>query len=117
MIPTRPDISNAEKEIAENHDRIESAFQKYIHRANDDDDCERRHEFEVIVCHGNVIRYFLCRALQLPPEAWLRMSTFNCSITYLVVAPNGYCSARMMGDVGHLSYDETTFSGFHGFRF
>eukprot|EP00558_Chaetoceros_sp_UNC1202_P007063 CAMPEP_0197243728 /NCGR_PEP_ID=MMETSP1429-20130617/9082_1 /TAXON_ID=49237 /ORGANISM="Chaetoceros sp., Strain UNC1202" /LENGTH=392 /DNA_ID=CAMNT_0042703993 /DNA_START=183 /DNA_END=1358 /DNA_ORIENTATION=- len=28
------------------------------------------HEFEIIVCHANVIRYFLCRALQIPPEAW-----------------------------------------------
>eukprot|EP00814_Leptocylindrus_danicus_P008008 CAMPEP_0116042172 /NCGR_PEP_ID=MMETSP0321-20121206/25524_1 /TAXON_ID=163516 /ORGANISM="Leptocylindrus danicus var. danicus, Strain B650" /LENGTH=239 /DNA_ID=CAMNT_0003522583 /DNA_START=36 /DNA_END=753 /DNA_ORIENTATION=- len=29
-----------------------------------------QHEFEIIVCHGNVIRYMFCRALQLPPEAW-----------------------------------------------
>ncbi len=25
-----------------------------------------------------------CGMLQIPPEAWLRLSTFNCSITYLV---------------------------------
>ena len=24
-----------------------------------------QHEFEIIVCHGNVIRYFFCRALQV----------------------------------------------------
>lgn len=42
-----------------------------------------QHEFEIIVCHANVIRYFFCRALQLPPEAWLRLCTFNCSLTYL----------------------------------
>ena len=37
--------------------------------------------YDVVVCHGNVIRYMALRALQLPPEAWLRLCTFNCSIT------------------------------------
>ena len=27
-----------------------------------------RHEYEVVVCHMNVIRFFVMRALQLPPE-------------------------------------------------
>eukprot|EP00522_Entomoneis_paludosa_P019059 CAMPEP_0172448912 /NCGR_PEP_ID=MMETSP1065-20121228/7799_1 /TAXON_ID=265537 /ORGANISM="Amphiprora paludosa, Strain CCMP125" /LENGTH=430 /DNA_ID=CAMNT_0013200505 /DNA_START=9 /DNA_END=1301 /DNA_ORIENTATION=- len=77
---------------------------------------DHEHEFEVIVGHGNIIRYFFCRALQLPPEAWLRISTFNCSITYLIIYPNGYVSCRMLGDVGHLGYDSTTFSGSHGYN-
>eukprot|EP00797_Seminavis_robusta_P020798 Sro31_g020420.2 (373) ;mRNA; r:126014-127132 len=72
------------------------------------------HEFDIIVCHGNVIRYFLCRALQLPPEAWLRFSVFNCSVSYIMIKPNGYVSCRMIGDIGHLGYKETTFSGAHG---
>ena len=42
-----------------------------------------KYEFEIIVYHTNVIRYFVCRALQLPPEAWLRLCTFNCSLTYI----------------------------------
>jgi len=56
-----------------------------------------RHEFEIIVCHANVIRYFLCRALQIPPEAWLRLCTFNCSLTYLTIRPTGTVSCRMLG--------------------
>jgi serine/threonine-protein phosphatase PGAM5 len=75
-----------------------------------------RHEFEVIVGHGNVIRYFVCRGLQIPPEAWLRFSVFNCSITYLVISPSGYVSVRSLGDTGHLCYEETTFSGSHGYN-
>jgi serine/threonine-protein phosphatase PGAM5 len=78
MIPIRPDVPDAEKEIDDNHVRIETAFRNYIHRADPDDPIE--HEFEVFVGHGNIIRYFFCRALQLPPEAWLRLSIFNCSI-------------------------------------
>jgi len=75
-----------------------------------------QHEFEIIVCHGNVIRYMFCRALQLPPEAWLRLTTFNCSLTYMAVRPTGTVSCRMLGDIGHLGYDHTTFSMHHGFN-
>lgn len=128
MVPVRPDIDAeaARREIAANQDRIEAAFQKYIHRAEPYDDHEmvehsheeehydNPHEFEVIVCHGNVIRYFFCRALQLPPEVWLRFSTFNCSITYIMIQPNGLVSVRSMGDFGHMPYDSLTFSGLHG---
>jgi serine/threonine-protein phosphatase PGAM5 len=130
MVPIRPDIPGATEEIDQNHDRIEEAFQKYFKRDDkngdskvnipfwtrkqDEDDVND--DFEIIVCHGNVIRYLFCRALQLPPEAWLRLCTFNCSITYLVIRPNGMVSARMMGDIGHLDYDESTFSGKHGFK-
>jgi len=115
MVPVRPDIEGVEEEIDAHHDRIEEAFQKYIYRADatreGDDD-----EFEIIVCHGNVIRYFFCRALQLPPEAWLRMSIFNCSLTYLMIRPSGVVSARMLGDIGHLDYEESTFSGNYGLK-
>ena len=75
-----------------------------------------QHEFEIIVCHANVIRYFVCRALQLPPEAWLRLCTFNCSLTYLTIRPTGTVSCRMLGDVGHLPYGMTTFSMHPGFN-
>jgi broad specificity phosphatase PhoE len=36
----------------ENHPRIESAFQKYFHRADYDPESSERHEVEIIVCHG-----------------------------------------------------------------
>eukprot|EP00549_Striatella_unipunctata_P009754 CAMPEP_0118688216 /NCGR_PEP_ID=MMETSP0800-20121206/8799_1 /TAXON_ID=210618 ORGANISM="Striatella unipunctata, Strain CCMP2910" /NCGR_SAMPLE_ID=MMETSP0800 /ASSEMBLY_ACC=CAM_ASM_000638 /LENGTH=249 /DNA_ID=CAMNT_0006585455 /DNA_START=12 /DNA_END=758 /DNA_ORIENTATION=+ len=71
IIPVRHDI-DAVSLMDESHDRIEEAFQEYFRRAipgeeiNDGDE----HVFDIIVCHGNVIRYFFCRALQLPPEAW-----------------------------------------------
>lgn len=119
IIPTRPEL-NIQQNLNKNRKRIEAAFQKYIFRntekhMEDHPKSSERHEFEVIVCHGNVIRYFFCRALQLPPEAWLRMSTYNCSLTYLLIKPNGRVSARMMGDIGHLPYYKTTFSMHHGF--
>lgn len=125
IIPHRPDVGTPEeleKEINENHDRIEEAFQKYFYRIVPpptdmlSSPSVADHEFEVIVCHANVIRYFVMRALQLPPEAWLRLSLFNCSITYLIVQPNGYVTARLIGDTGHIPYEETSFSGSFGYN-
>jgi serine/threonine-protein phosphatase PGAM5 len=77
---------------------------------------ESLHEFEIIVGHANAIRYFFCRALQLPPEAWLRLCIFNCSLTYLTIRPTGTVSCRMLGDIGHLPYDHSSFSMHHGFN-
>ena len=83
----------------------------------DEDELEpHQHEFEIIVCHANVIRYFMCRALQLPPEAWLGMCTFNCSLNYVTIRPTGSASVRMLGDVRHLRYNHSTFSMHHGFN-
>lgn len=56
----------------------------------------------IIFCHGNVIRYFLCRALQLPPEYWLRFAADNGSLTHLVLHEGGRVSLHKFGDIGHL---------------
>jgi len=37
---------------------MEAAFRKYIHRA---DPSQKKHSYELIVCHANLIRYFVCR--------------------------------------------------------
>ena len=46
-----------------------------------------------------------CRALQFPPEGWLRMSINHCGITWITIRPNGRVSLRSLGDTGHLSPD------------
>jgi len=87
--------------------RIEAAFRKYIHRA---DPSQTEDSYDLIVCHSNVIRYFVCRALQFPPEGWLRMSIGNCGLTWLTIRPSGNVSLRGMGDIGHIPPDLTTFN-------
>jgi hypothetical protein len=31
---------------------------------------QKEDSYEVVVCHANVIRYFVCKALQVPTEVW-----------------------------------------------
>lgn len=127
-IPGGGASSSTIEKTDDGHARIEEAFQKYFHRSEetstgktfgnmgsnenekvDPNSGERkegsRHEFEIIVCHANVIRYFLCRALQIPPEAWLRLCTFNCSMTYLTIRPTGTVSCRMLGGKRCIRFD------------
>ena len=74
--------------------RIEAAFRKYIHRA----DPKQNHDsVDVLVCHGNVIRYFVCRALQFAPEAWLRFAVHNGSITVMQVNKKGDVIVTALG--------------------
>jgi serine/threonine-protein phosphatase PGAM5 len=108
--------------------RIEAGFRSVFHRATkmDEEESFRRRraasaaetttmdgaadasppastdEHEIVVCHGNVIRYSVLRALQLPPEAWLRIGLYNGSITRVDVRPDGRVSLRALGDAGHL---------------
>lgn len=40
---------------------------------------------ELVVAHGNLIRLFVCLALEVAPAAWLKMRIHNCAISVLAV--------------------------------
>lgn len=87
--------------------RIEAAFRKYIHRA----DVDQEHDsLDVLVCHGNVIRYFVCRGLQFPGEAWLRFGVHNGSYTVMNVNKKGDVTVTALGESGHLPVEKLTFN-------
>ncbi|KAI6197190.1 hypothetical protein M3Y94_01195300 [Aphelenchoides besseyi] len=46
------------KKFATDSARIEAAFRRYIHRASPR---QQKDSYELVVCHANVIRYFICR--------------------------------------------------------
>lgn len=86
--------------------RIETGFREFMHRANSQ---QEKDSVEVLVCHGNVIRYFVCRALQLAPNAWLRMSVRHGSMTVLTLRPSGRVSLKSLGDTGYMPPEKLSF--------
>ena len=86
--------------------RIETAFRQFIHRADAE---QEKDSVELFVSHGNVICYFVCRALQLPLEALLRMCVGHASITQLYIWPNGRVFLKGLGDVGHIPGNKVTY--------
>ncbi len=57
---------------------------------------------EILVCHGNVTRYLVTRALGVDTEAWLEMSVGHASITQILVEADGRFKVNSIGDIGHI---------------
>lgn len=57
---------------------------------------------DLLVCHGNVIRNMVTRALGVDNMAWLEMSVGNASITRIRIEADGSFKVLSVGDVGHL---------------
>jgi serine/threonine-protein phosphatase PGAM5 len=66
---------------------------------------ERR---EIVVCHGNVIRYLVTKALGVDSEAWLEMSVGHASLTVIRVEADGRFKVISIGDVGYLPFNLLT---------
>lgn len=56
----------------------------------------------LLVAHGTVIRYLICRVLDMPVDAWARFDLFNCSLAR--VDRKSVLGQQLTGfnDVGHL---------------
>ncbi len=94
----REDIMNLldEGEAEECEEQLEKAFAEFFVPSPD----ETRHD--IIVCHGNVIRYFVTKVLHVDSHAWLTMAIGNCSLTVVRIKPDGAMKLLLYGDVGHL---------------
>ena len=66
---------------------------------------------ELLVCHGNVIRWFVCRALGAGTEHWRAMDIGNASITVIAVRADGTTRLIAFSDVGHLPVAKQTWAG------
>ena len=87
-------------------DNIEDAFKKYFIPSPDENDRN-----DIIVCHGNVIRYFVTKVLKVDPLSWLQMSITNCSLTIVRITPNGSMKLDAFSDYGHIPENLRTFTG------
>ncbi len=97
--PTRREDIMAEEtaeDLAKCVDQLEEAYPVFFTPSPDAD----RHD--LIVCHGNVIRYFVTKVLEVDTTAWLGMSIGNCSLTVIKIKPDGSMKLLSFCDVGHL---------------
>lgn len=103
-IPPDPPIVLWDTDINYHEDgpRIEGAFRKYFHRP---DLNQKKDSYIILVCHGNVIKYFVCRALQLAPEGWFRFGLNHASITWISIRSNGVVTLNNFGNIGHMKPD------------
>jgi len=76
--------------------RLDKAFSKFFRPSPDKD------RNDIIVCHGNVIRYFVTRVLGVEYKSWLRMAIYNCSLTVVRIYPDGAMKLVSFNDIGHI---------------
>ncbi|KAJ2996517.1 Serine/threonine-protein phosphatase pgam5, mitochondrial [Globomyces sp. JEL0801] len=63
---------------------------------------------DIVVCHGNLIRFLITRALQIPTNAWMHFPMTHGSYTHFEVHSNGWISALSIGDKGGMPVDKVT---------
>lgn len=97
------DLDPGEAEACERE--LAAAWDRLVRPAAD------RDAHDIVVCHGNVIRWFVCRALDVDPQAWLGMSIANCSLTVIQVRADGTCRLVTFADAGHIPFPLRTYPG------
>ncbi|HEX6292011.1 MAG TPA: histidine phosphatase family protein [Herpetosiphonaceae bacterium] len=79
------------------------AFEKYFIPT------PRAERHEVLVCHGNILRYFVCRALEVSEAAWIHTDVHNCGISEITIDSSGRVMLVSHNDTGHLPYPMRTY--------
>ena len=104
----RKDIMEREdpEELKNCTDNLEEAFNKFFIPSPDEEDRN-----DVLVCHGNVIRYFVTKVLKVNTMAWLQMTISNCSLTIVRIMPDGTTKLISFNDVGHIPPNLQTETG------
>jgi serine/threonine-protein phosphatase PGAM5 len=82
--------------------QLEKAFSKFFTPAVGTD------KNDIIVSHGNAIRYLVTRVLKVNSLSWLGMAIGNCSLTVVRIDPDGSMRLLAFSDVGHLPFNMQT---------
>lgn len=93
MTPATPAETQAQ---AACRTQLDKAYTRFFKPANNVD------RTDMLVCHGNVIRWLVTRALGVDTTSWLAMSVGHASITTIRIEADGSAHVIAVGDVGHL---------------
>lgn len=92
-----------EKRLRIDKRRADRAFKELFTFSN-------KNRVELVVCHGNIIRYFICKALGVHSEAWTRFDIKQCGISEIEL-DSEYKTIKIIShnDVGHIPIKMQTF--------
>jgi serine/threonine-protein phosphatase PGAM5 len=82
--------------IRRGKDRADRAYRRHFSRP------VNRNECELLVSHGNVIRYLVGRALGFRNHGWCQLGTSHCGITIVRISEKGDFIVDRHNDTGHL---------------
>lgn len=82
-------------ERQEDRTRADLAYGRFFRTSRTD-------RLELVVCHGNLIRYLVCRAMDVPLVRWTRMNSNHCGMTRILVRDSGAVRIVSYNETAHL---------------
>ena len=106
----RPDYmkTTTAAELALCEANLQAAWTRYFTPTPDAD------THDVLVCHGNVIRWMVAKALGMDLKTWTHFDIGNGSLTVISVRADGTARLAMYSDVGHIPVEKQTWAGSGG---
>lgn len=112
-IPQVPEKTNPELDRIDG-ERMELAFQTIFTQSAEEEDDDEEYSYQVIVCHANLIRFFLCRAMGIDPVGrWGHFEINHCGVTRIDVCENRPLKIISVNETGHLPHSLITSSEDH----
>ncbi|KAG2786886.1 hypothetical protein PC129_g9973 [Phytophthora cactorum] len=95
-------------------ERMQKAFNRFFLSSGEAQDESDEESYCVLVCHANLIRFFLCRALGIDPaNTWGHFEINHCGITRIDVCDNRPIKVTAVNETGHLPQSLITSSEDH----
>lgn len=93
-----------EQKLKSHKAQADRAFKKYF-------TVPRKDSVEVLVCHGNIIRYLVCKVMELEGHQWMNMDIQQCGMSVVVLRSKGDHRKIVIShnDVGHIPKHQRTF--------
>lgn len=82
-------------EREEDRQRADVAYERFFKTTRVD-------RYEIIVCHGNLIRYLVCKAMEISTLRWTRMNSNHCALTRILIRDTGAVRVVSYNETGHL---------------
>lgn len=83
--------------------QLANAFSRFFIPPEGKDDVH-----DLLVCHGNVIRYMVARTMDMHIDSWVRMMIYNCGISKVMIDEDGDIFLVSHNETGHLTLELRT---------
>lgn len=94
----------SKEKVARDSERADKAFDKFF-----TPNLGKKVRNELIIGHGNMIRFFIARALKISPRKWVSLDILQCSLSIVEIDDGGEMRLISFNESGHIPKSSRTF--------
>jgi serine/threonine-protein phosphatase PGAM5 len=106
---TNKERKRLKTKMSKNQRIADRAFKSLFKKPRGPKKGKDKDETIILVAHGNVIRYWVCRALGIDPRRWILMAIHQCSVSTIRIDPKGFVKTLGVSDIGHIPLKSRTY--------